>query len=163
MKAFDYNLKLGPVIGGSFIMLVALGTVFFTLYVYRIQHLDRVDFSDCAQQKTYLAASKCVGLKVRDHIKHPRWQAVQFVCFILVAMAVGALTAWMAGAQYWVAASLVGVISALVGAMLFKPHGFLPLAALLGALLGCALFHVFVIKHRFPAKNRPAADNDKVG
>lgn len=163
MKTFDYNLKLGPVIGGSFIMLVALGTVFFMLYIYRIQHLDRVDFSDCARQKTYLAASKCVGLKVRDHIKHPQWQAVQFVCFVLVAMAVGALTAWMAGEQYWVATSLVGVISALVGAVLFKPRGFLPLAALLGALMGCALFDIFVIKRRLPAKNPPTADNDKIG
>ena len=162
MKAFDYNLKLGPVIGGSFIMLAALAAVFFMLYIYRIQHLDQVDFSVCAQQKTYLDASKCVGIKVRDHIKHPQWQAVQFVCFILVAMAVGALTAWMAGVQYWVATSLVGVISALVGAMLFKPRGFLPLATLLGALLGCALFHVLVVKRHPPTKNHSAADKDKI-
>lgn len=162
MKTFDYNLKLGPVIGGTFIMLIALGAVFFMLYIYRIQHLNQADFSDCARQKTYLAASKCVGLKVRDHIKHPQWQAVQFVCFMLVAMAVGALTARMAGAQYRVATPLVGVISALVGAVLFKPRGFLPLAALLGALLGCALFHVFVAKRHLPAKNTPSADKGKI-
>lgn len=162
MKTFNYDLKLGPVIGGTLLMLAALGAIFFMLYVYRIQHLDQVDFSVCAQQKTYLDASKCVGVKVRDHIKHPQWQAVQFVCFILVAMAVGALAAWLAGAQYWVATPLVGVISALVGAMLFKPRGLLPLAALLGALLGCALFHVLVIKRNSPEKKRPAADKDKI-
>lgn len=159
MKAFDYNLKLGPVISGVLLMLAGLGAVFFTLYVYRIQHLDRVDFSACGQQTTYIAASKCVGLKIRDHIKHPQWQAVQFVCFIMIAMAAGALTARMAGAQYAVATPVAGVIAALVGSMLFKPSGILPLATLLGALLGCALFHVLVVKRRRLAKEQFTVDS----
>ncbi|HEY3486546.1 MAG TPA: hypothetical protein VGL10_00635, partial [Gammaproteobacteria bacterium] len=137
---------LGPVVLGVLFMLAILGLAFFVLYVHRVQTLHRVDYSVCAQYKTYIAVSKCVGLKVRDYLKHPQWQAAQFASYMLAAIIGGIFCTWFAGAQYSVTLLLVAAISALVASLIFKPWGLVAMAALLGTPLGGAIFNVFVKK-----------------
>jgi hypothetical protein len=143
VKAFDYDLKLGPVFLGVLTVLAVLGLMFFTLYVHRLQTLHRVDFSPCGQYKTYMDASKCVGLKVRDYIKHPQWRAAQFTCFMLAAIMAGIFCAWLTGGQRQVAVPLIACIAALTASQLFKPGGLVSITALMGVPLGGAIFQVF--------------------
>jgi hypothetical protein len=144
VKAFDYDLKLGPVVTGILLVLAALAVMFFLLYAHRMQTLHRADFVPCMQQKTYMAVSKCVGLKVRDYIKHPQWQAAQFTCYMLVAIISGIFCGWSTGYQRPVAVPLIAVLSALAASGLFKPWGLVTFAAFLGVLLGGAIFQVFI-------------------
>jgi hypothetical protein len=158
MNTFDYDLKLAPVALGALLMLLVLGVLFFSLHIHRVMTLQQVDFTLCAYQKTYIAASKCVLVKVRDHLKHPQWQAAQFVCYMLAAIGVGLAAARLAGGQYPVTVPLVGVVSGLLIWVLFRPSSLLALCALLGALLGGAIFHVWAKKRALqPNEIRPPA------
>jgi hypothetical protein len=143
VKAFDYNLKLGPVVIGTLLVLFALGVMFFALYAHRLQNLYRVDYTPCAQYKIYIELSKCIGLKVRDYLKSPQWRAAQFACFMLAAILGGVFCGWLAGNQRQVTVPLIAAISALAASVIFKPWGLVAVAALLGVPLGGVIFQVF--------------------
>jgi hypothetical protein len=153
VKTLNYDLKLGPVALGTLLVLAILGLMFFTLYAHRLQTLHRVDFTPCAEYKTYMALSKCVGLKVRDYLKHPQWRAAQFACYMLAAIISGICCAWMAGGQRQVAVPIVACIAALAAAQMFKPGGLVAIAAFMGVPLGGAIFHVFA-QHRTPSPTK---------
>jgi hypothetical protein len=143
MKAFDYDLKPGPVVLGVLSVLAALAVMFFILHAHRVQTLHRVDYSPCVEYPNYMDVSKCVGLKVRDYIQHPQWRAAQFACYIWVAVMCGLFCAWIAGTQRYAAVPLVAVIAAVAASQLFKPWGLVTVAAFFGVLLGGAIFQVF--------------------
>jgi hypothetical protein len=143
VKAFNYDLKLGPVVVGVLMSLALLGLVFFSLYVHRVRTLHHVDYTSCAQYKTYMGVSKCVGLKVRDFLKHPQWRAVQFTCYMLATIMSGIFCAWFAGGQRQVAIPLIAALTALAASVLFKPWGLVAVTGFLGVLLGGAIFQVF--------------------
>lgn len=150
MKAFDYDLKLGPIMVGVLMVLGALALVFFALYAHRLQTMHRVDFTSCAEYKTYMDASKCVGIKVRDYLKHPQWQAAQFTCYMLAAIMAGIFCAWNTREQRRVAVPLIAAVAALAAIVMFKPWGLVSIAALLGVLLGGAIFQVFLKRRPRP-------------
>lgn len=143
MKAFDYDLKLGPVVAGTLLVLAALAVMFFSLYMYRVKTLHHVDYTACSEYKAYIEVSKCVGLKVRDYLKHPQWRAAQFTCYMLATIISGIFCAWIAGVQRLVAVPLITVIATLAAFVMFKPWGLVTIAALLGVPLGGAIFQIF--------------------
>jgi hypothetical protein len=143
VKAFDYDLKLGPVVTGTLLVLAALGVMFFSLYAHRLQNLYRVDYTPCAQYKTYIELSKCIGLKVRDYLKSPQWRAAQLACFMLTAILGGIFCSWLTAGQRRISVPLIAAISALAASVIFKPWGLVATAALLGVPLGGAIFEVF--------------------
>ncbi|HEX5056715.1 MAG TPA: hypothetical protein VFX02_09480 [Gammaproteobacteria bacterium] len=149
VKAFDYDLKLGPVVTGTLLVLAVLGVMFFSLYAHRIQTLYRADYSPCAQYrnlmdyKTYMQFSKCLGIQTRDYLKHPQWLAAQFACFMFAAIMSGIFCGWLTGSQRQVSVPLIAAISAMAASVIFKPWGLVTVAALLGVPLGGAIFQVF--------------------
>jgi hypothetical protein len=143
VKILDYDLKLGPLMLGVCMVLALLGMVFFALHVHRVQTLHRVDFSPCAEYLSYMDVSKCVGLKTRDHLKHPQWRAAQFVCYMLATILGGIFCAWITRGQRAVAIPLIAAGAGLLASILFNPGGLVSIAAVAGVLLGGAIFQVF--------------------
>jgi CHASE2 domain-containing sensor protein len=91
-------------------------------------------------------------LKVHQFLAHPQWRAAQFACYMLLTIMGGIVCAWYTGGQRPVAVPLIAVLTALMAAIFFRPGGVISLAAMLGILLGGAIFQVF-------SKRRDSATN----
>jgi hypothetical protein len=154
MKAFDYDLKLGPIVIGTLVVLTMLAVVFFGMHIHRVKNLYQADYSSCAQYRTdYTAFSRCMTLKVYDFLKHPQWLAAQFACYMLVTIISGIFCAWLAGRQRQVAVPLIALITVLLAALTFNPWGMAAVTALVGLPLGGAIFQVFYKRRRRVATN----------
>ncbi len=152
MKTLNYDLKWGAVMLCVLVMQVILAMTFFTLHLHRVRSLPQVDYSVCAQYRTYIGLSQCMTLKVREFLIHPQWRAAQFACYMLVTIMGGIFCSWYTAGQRQLAVPLIAVITALLAAVLFKPGGVISLAGMLGIPLGGAIFQVF-------SKRRDSATN----
>jgi hypothetical protein len=156
VKAFDYDLKLGPIVIGTLVVLAMLTVVFFGMHIHRVKNLYQADYSPCAQYRTnYMHFSRCMTLKVYDFLKHPQWLAAQFACYMLVTIIGGIFCAWLAGGQRQVAVPLIACITVLLASLTFNPWGLAAVTALLGVPLGGAIFQVFYKRRRVAPTNSP--------
>lgn len=139
MREEFHKIRFGPVILTCLALLVALGAVFFGLYIVRMMGLNTVDYSVCTGETDYMALSYCVGTLARDHLKDPHWQAVQLFSYIVTAMGVSAVAARLAGAQRLAVCALASLMAALAAAVIFKPAALVAWGALSGGVLGALI------------------------